>query len=564
MAYSSNRNYQDEINKAVSSGDYALASRLEKERNEKIDGEGLSYEKTYNHQKPEGITDATYNAMNKQYTPSDKQQQLDANKQNAGNKVTNLANKRNIVSNSTWSDIESEFKTPTAVKQADAYLAEQLEKIQSGRTSYTNQLQEAMDKILKREKFSYDVDTDPLFQQALASAMGSGKQAMQDTIGQASALTGGYGSSYATTAGNQAYNAYIQDAYDNLPQYYQMAREAYEAEGDELYRQYSMFSTEDEKEYNRNITAFDVTSQYRNQIYNEEYGRYRDSKSDAFATANLEISEHGQLVNDAMNAYNIAADLADTEYQRKYNSWLDSVNIAMQQGQIERGAYEYDTSLEEDKRRYDQDYARKVFESDRTYNRGVYESDRAYDRGVYEYDTSLAEQKRQFDVGEANDMSIAQSQLAQDNEHFYASLNARGSSGGGGGGGGPQLKTPTTTMLKNALAAYNSGDMNAYNAELSAANASGYDVNAITQYIVDNGAEWVQTYVNYYNGIKIKDDTFNGGGGTDHNDVYSYTSPNGKTYERTTDQLINKINGMDMPEEQKQALIKKITSQSKK
>ena len=40
-------------------------------------------------------------------------------------------------------------------------------------------------------------------------------------------MTGGYGSTYATTAGNQAYNAFIEDAYDNLPQYYQMAMEAY-------------------------------------------------------------------------------------------------------------------------------------------------------------------------------------------------------------------------------------------------------------------------------------------------------------------------------------------------
>jgi hypothetical protein len=48
--------------------------------------------------------------------------------------------------------------------------------------------------------------------------MNSGKSAMQDTIGQASALTGGYGSTYATSAGNQAYNAFIEDAYNNLPE----------------------------------------------------------------------------------------------------------------------------------------------------------------------------------------------------------------------------------------------------------------------------------------------------------------------------------------------------------
>ena len=54
MAYDKNTNYQEEINKAVANGDYASASRLEQLRNEKIDGEGLSYEKTNNYAKPEG------------------------------------------------------------------------------------------------------------------------------------------------------------------------------------------------------------------------------------------------------------------------------------------------------------------------------------------------------------------------------------------------------------------------------------------------------------------------------------------------------------------------------
>ena len=80
-----------------------------------------------------------------------------------------------------------------------------------------------MGQIQNRDKFSYDVDNDVLFQQYLASSMASGKTAMQDTMGQASALTGGYGSTYATSAANQQYNAYIQDAYNNLPEYYQMA-----------------------------------------------------------------------------------------------------------------------------------------------------------------------------------------------------------------------------------------------------------------------------------------------------------------------------------------------------
>jgi hypothetical protein len=231
-----------------------------------------------------------------------------------------------------------------------------------------------MAQIQGRDKFSYDVDSDPLLQQALASAMSSGKTAMQDTIGQASALTGGYGSTYATAAGNQAYNAFLQDAYDNLPQYYQMAMDAYQREGDELYRQYGMLVDADATEYGRNITAYDAMSQYRNQLYNEDYQMHRDSKADALSLANLQLSEHGQLVSDAVNNYKINADYENTLYNREYQSWLDSVNNAWKQMDFERG----------------------VYEADRNYDRGVYEADRKYETDIFEDDRNFEEKQRQY------------------------------------------------------------------------------------------------------------------------------------------------------------------------
>lgn len=334
MAYNKDIDYQEEINKAVAKGDYASASTLELARNEKIEKENLSYEKTNKYTIPKGVDGDTYNNMKSTFSPSSNVTNADKKKNSALSNLEGLTSKEDIISNSVWKDINSSFRLPSAVVEADTWIASQLEKIQSGKTSYSDQVRDMMDKIMNREKFSYDVDTDPLFQQALASAMNSGKQAMQDTIGQASALTGGYGSTYATTAGNQAYNSFIEDAYDNLPQYYQMAMEAYQMEGDEMYRQYSMLSTEDDKEYNRNIAAYDATYQHRNQLYNEAYGQFRDNKSNAFATANLQLNEHGQLVSDAYNYYNAASNNADTLYEREYTTWQDKVSQATQQAQM--------------------------------------------------------------------------------------------------------------------------------------------------------------------------------------------------------------------------------------
>lgn len=423
MAYNKDTNYQEEINKAVARGDYASASRLEKERNEKIDGEGLSqYTKTSNFVKPEGITDATYNAMNKQYTASERQGELDANVSKAQTNYNNVAGS-NPISNKTQSALDKGYKKSSAVKKADAWLAEQLEIIQSGKTSYSDQVRDMMDKIMNRDKFSYDVDEDPLFQQALASAMKSGQQAMTDTIGQASALTGGYGSTYATTAGNQAYNAYVEDAYDNLPQYYQMAREAYDKEGEEMYRQFGMVSELDDKEYNRNLAAYDATYQHRNALYNEEYGRYRDEKSDAFNMAGLEVDLYGHKVNNALNAYNMAKDMADTERQFTYNSWLDAVNIAMQQGQIERGAYEYDKSFDESVRQADR----------------AYEQTEKWNQAEMDYKNNALRQE----------MNYKYAALAQDKELSYAKIAADAKKVEDGGDGVDEGKLYVASKSKN-------------------------------------------------------------------------------------------------------------------
>jgi hypothetical protein len=131
-----------------------------------------------------------------------------------------------ILGSGVYDTLGGSFKQSQTVTDAMNYTSQLLQKLNTGKTSYSDQVDKLMQEILNRDKFEYDVDKDTLFQQALASAMNAGKSAMQDTIGQASALTGGYGSSYATSAANQAYNEFIEDAYNNLPEYYEMAMQA--------------------------------------------------------------------------------------------------------------------------------------------------------------------------------------------------------------------------------------------------------------------------------------------------------------------------------------------------
>lgn len=216
--------------------------------------------------------------------------------------------------------INTTFNTSAAYNQAMTYTNELLQKLNTGKTSYTDQIKELMGTIQNRPKFEYDVDSDPLFQQALSSAMSSGKTAMQDTIGQASALTGGYGSTYATSAGNQQYNAFIQDAYDNLPEYYQMAMQAYQMEGDELYNQLGMLSTADATEYQRMYDAWGANFSNTQQMYQNEYQKWSDEISNAFNLAGMQNTDWWNTTNfnEQQRQYN--ASLA--EQQRQHNETL--------------------------------------------------------------------------------------------------------------------------------------------------------------------------------------------------------------------------------------------------
>ena len=91
--------------------------------------------------------------------------------------------------------------------------------------SYANQgvIQQLTDQILNRKPFTYDVNADPLYQQYKDSYMHNGRLAMMDTTAQMSGLTGGYGNSYAASAGNQAYQGYLTQLNNVIPELYEAA-----------------------------------------------------------------------------------------------------------------------------------------------------------------------------------------------------------------------------------------------------------------------------------------------------------------------------------------------------
>lgn len=115
--------------------------------------------------------------------------------------------------------------------------------------SRNDDLSSVLSEILGRKDFSYDLNGDALYQQYKNNYIQQGKMASADVMGQAAAMTGGYGSSYAASVGNQAYQASLQQLNDRIPELYQLALAAHEQKGQDLNTKYGILSDDRNTEY---------------------------------------------------------------------------------------------------------------------------------------------------------------------------------------------------------------------------------------------------------------------------------------------------------------------------
>lgn len=202
------------------------------------------------------------------------------------------------VSQEVYNQMSQQYTPDQKVNDAWAAI-EQLQQKLNGGTKYGEQLDSLVQDILNRPAFQYKVEEDALFQQMLASSKKEGEKAMEDTIARSSALTGGYGNSWAQTAGQQAYDQYLQGAYDQLPQYYQLALNAHQMESDELAKKYSLLSTEDQKEFDRLMSEIGLAYDAYQTLSAEDRAKYEDSIGIAQQLAAMMSSDYwNQLTAD--------------------------------------------------------------------------------------------------------------------------------------------------------------------------------------------------------------------------------------------------------------------------
>ena len=148
------------------------------------------------------------------------------------------------------------------------------ESIQQGlNTQYVGkwdeQIADVYNKIVHRQPFEYSTEDDMLYKMYEQKYTQQGKQAMRDSMGQAAALTGGYGSSYGQAVGQQNYDAYMQELNNLIPELFDRAYQQYAAEGDRLTQQYGLLTDMDSRDYNRFTTQYGMNVDAYNRLMNE-------------------------------------------------------------------------------------------------------------------------------------------------------------------------------------------------------------------------------------------------------------------------------------------------------
>ena len=182
---------------------------------------------------------------------------------------------------------ESGYIPGAHVNSAEQYLKTlQSQKPGDYSGKYTRQAEALLGQIISRKPFSYDANSDPLYQIYKDRYIMGGQRAMENAMGQAAQLTGGYGNTYAQTVGQQQYQQYMEGLNDKVPELAQQAYTRYQGEGDRLRQSYQLLQSADDAAYGRWADGYNRWSNETQQAqsayesaYDRDYSRYNDQRN---------------------------------------------------------------------------------------------------------------------------------------------------------------------------------------------------------------------------------------------------------------------------------------------
>ncbi len=180
--------------------------------------------------------------------------------------------------------------------------------------------QDLMEKQLRRPGFSYDPTHDALYQGMKNEFVRQGKRAMSDAMGRASAMSGGYASSYAESLGHQAYAEQLGKLSEMIPELYDRARKDYDAETERLMKNVEQALGFYDSDYQTYLNAMEadreaLAFEAENERWNKEFQNDNDHWEREFQNENSHWSQEFNTENAHW----------DKEFKQRQKEWNDRV-----------------------------------------------------------------------------------------------------------------------------------------------------------------------------------------------------------------------------------------------
>lgn len=182
-------------------------------------------------------------------------------------------------------------------------------------SEYRDRIEAILEEYENRDPFTYNLSEDMLYQQYKDQYQALGQLAMADTIGQASGLTGGYGNTYATNAGSQAYQSYLRQLNEMVPSLYSMALNKYNMEGEDMLNQLGTYQSLDESDYNRWLNDYNAWLTERNNAYGVLTDEMNRAQSDYYN----KLSQMGDIIGMEREDYWNNVAQGNTEWEQQFN-----------------------------------------------------------------------------------------------------------------------------------------------------------------------------------------------------------------------------------------------------
>ena len=341
MAYNKDTDYSKLIKESVEGGNYSKAAEYEKARNEKIDGEKLSYEKTNDYS---GWLDKTdYGTVIQKKIAS-------------GASRSSVADTlRTRIKKASGTKGLTQYAHDSIYDSAVKYIMNGNRFEFSDRTPkysdrYASSLESVADGLRRIAPFEYDPYSDDLYEYYRKEYLKAGRRAMEDTLGKIAANTGGVASSYAASAAGQSFDYYNSQAAAKIPELYKIAYGEYLDSINNKYKTAELFS----------------------ELSNEDYSRYRDRVQDYENNRDFE--------------YKTFLSMLDEDYRRE---------------QAERAVYEDERDYSRRVLENDREYDRGVLESDRDYelSKDMFEENKKENSRKWEqqdYENNLKEEQNKI------------------------------------------------------------------------------------------------------------------------------------------------------------------------